>query len=133
MADREWLLASNRLTLFAVPRQNIAEVISGIDIVELPFGSEHISGIFLHKGKVMPLLKDEEAGFAGNEGDLLLLENRGEAVAVPVKRILGFSTCPGDEQLEHPVSGPFLSQINYGGQKVPVLEVETLYKQLGFI
>jgi chemotaxis signal transduction protein len=133
MAEREWLVAENRMTSFALPREAVVEMLSEAGFIPLPFSSAHISGIFLHKGKVIPLFKENHIGFTGVHGDLLILDKTGESLALPVNKIIGFTRCQLEENLEEPMPKPFLGQISFRERKVPVLEIEELYKLTGFI
>ena len=133
MVDNEWLVAENNITLFALPKGKIVEVLFETAVVTYPFSSSSISGVFLHKGKIIPLFRDEKLGFSGIDGIFLLLDNCGESLALPVKRVIGFLEASFNRNLEEPMPKPFLGEIPHGGRCVPVIEIGQLYKQAGFI
>lgn len=134
MAENGWLLAENEVMPFAVPAEAVVEMISGGEINALPFSGEHISGILVHAGKAVPVFLDPQAGFGHPGSDLLvLLEQGGELLALPVRKIAGFTGPCELEGSGEAIAGLFSGTVRMGERIIAAVRVEDLYKRAGFI
>lgn len=133
MAENGWLLAENDAIRFAVPAEAVSEMVSGAEITDLPFSGEHVSGIFIHAGKAVPVYLDAEAGFGRPSGDLVLLDLKGELLALPVRKIAGFSGPADVEDAGGTPIGPCRGTIRVREKNIAAVRMEDLYKRAGFI
>ncbi|HNQ77605.1 MAG TPA: hypothetical protein PK747_01540 [Acidobacteriota bacterium] len=133
MNEGDWLLAENGSKRFAVPGNSLCEMVSGADLISLPFSGEFISGVILHGGRAVPVFRDEASGFGMPSGDLMILDREGDLLALPVKRIAGFcrSAFPGEKEVVS--DGMFRGTVGDCDGTAAALDVPLLYKKAGFI
>ena len=134
MAKEKFCIGENEKLTFAVEEKWVKEIVMNVDLFKIPFSKRCIGGFFIRNGVLIPSYLSEEDGFSYYNDVFVVLNYEGQYLSLPIKSIKEICVDEPSDLEEEGVFSFCKKEVYYKGLfQVPVLDVEALYKGIGFI
>ncbi len=134
MAKERFFIGENDKLTFAIEEKWIKEIVMNVNLIKIPFSKRFIGGFFIRNEVLIPSYFCEEEGFSYGNDVFVVVNFEGQCLSLPIKSVKEICNDEPSDLENESVLSFCKKEVYYKGLfQVPVLDVETLYKSIGFI